>query len=94
MILTCIFLLARCEEKCESGFYGDGCHAKCQCQNNGNCSHIDGSCTCPHGWTVRSNIDEIIYIKVLHKLPKQSRSKNEIQQTAAIIINDDYEEPS
>ncbi|XP_074874488.1 N-acetylglucosamine-1-phosphodiester alpha-N-acetylglucosaminidase isoform X5 [Buteo buteo] len=43
-------LLHRQQEACASGFYGDACTQKCQCQNGGSCDPVHGACSCPAGY--------------------------------------------
>ena len=46
---TCTFFYS-CDQLCPDGTYGFYCSGLCGCQNNGVCSHMDGSCTCLDGW--------------------------------------------
>ena len=41
----------RCETKC-NGTFGESCKSLCQCNPNNTeiCDHVDGTCTCLHGW--------------------------------------------
>ncbi|XP_047919793.2 N-acetylglucosamine-1-phosphodiester alpha-N-acetylglucosaminidase [Anser cygnoides] len=41
---------SNCSEACASGFYGDACTQKCQCQNGGSCDPVHGACSCPAGY--------------------------------------------
>ncbi|XP_033100915.1 uncharacterized protein LOC117104275 [Anneissia japonica] len=38
---------SKCDEKCYTGYYGDGCRHKCgACSENATCDHVTGHCTC------------------------------------------------
>ncbi|KAK7473764.1 hypothetical protein BaRGS_00034987, partial [Batillaria attramentaria] len=39
-----------CEETCQPPYYGDQCSKICTCQHEGQCHHVDGTCTCPAGY--------------------------------------------
>ncbi|XP_040539205.1 N-acetylglucosamine-1-phosphodiester alpha-N-acetylglucosaminidase [Gallus gallus] len=41
---------SNCSEACASGFYGNACSQKCQCQNGGLCDPVHGACSCPAGY--------------------------------------------
>jgi len=36
---------------CESSHYGYQCAQLCNCQNQGICNPVDGSCHCQPGWS-------------------------------------------
>jgi hypothetical protein len=40
-----------CESYCPDGSWGDGCAAKCTCDEHGVCNSVDGSCDCDIGWS-------------------------------------------
>ena len=48
-----IALILQCQEQCPYGRYGLGCSRTCDCVNGGTCNPVDGSCSCPDGWTGR-----------------------------------------
>lgn len=41
---------SHCENPCESNKYGKDCKESCDCQNNGDCNPINGSCNCVPGF--------------------------------------------
>ncbi|XP_035670934.1 multiple epidermal growth factor-like domains protein 11 [Branchiostoma floridae] len=40
---------SRCEKECILGTYGGGCHMTCPCQENSDCLHTNGMCSCDRG---------------------------------------------
>lgn len=39
-----------CSDNCTKNTYGQDCKLKCNCDNDGDCSNIDGICQCLPGW--------------------------------------------
>eukprot|EP00056_Hartaetosiga_gracilis_P016133 m.3989 g.3989 ORF g.3989 m.3989 type:complete len:3037 (-) comp3783_c0_seq1:271-9381(-) len=50
--------LPHCVEECAEGFFGKNCQQQCQCENEGLCDSVDGSCECPPGYSSASNCAE------------------------------------
>ena len=54
MSVTCLSVFLQgniCAVPCLVGMFGQNCTSVCTCQNGGVCNHVDGSCTCPPGYT-------------------------------------------
>lgn len=44
------FILFICLSECPGGRFGANCHLKCNCQNNGTCDRVTGTCQCGAGY--------------------------------------------
>ncbi|XP_058426093.1 N-acetylglucosamine-1-phosphodiester alpha-N-acetylglucosaminidase isoform X2 [Diceros bicornis minor] len=47
-----------CTETCPNGSFGEDCAEKCQCQNGATCDPVQGTCTCPPGFTGDACVQE------------------------------------
>lgn len=48
--LTICYSIPQLSELCPSGFWGDGCTAKCDCGENSECDPLSGQCFCKPGF--------------------------------------------
>nr|XP_031543057.1 N-acetylglucosamine-1-phosphodiester alpha-N-acetylglucosaminidase isoform X2 [Vicugna pacos] len=47
-----------CTETCTNGSFGEECAKKCQCHNGATCDPVQGTCTCPPGFTGDTCVQE------------------------------------